>query len=624
MADARGGLTKSVSDANVLDWIELELMENSASGNMENSKIAALVELGILCRGEPVEVHGDGAADPGPHAVSGHNQLCRFEHPSYRHPFEDSLLEAFTYFPPETSVEAGLAKTKFIVFLGAVDTPQLQACLESPNTVVVLFEPDERALIAFLETAGLARWNRKNFFCFTGDPYSFNPALQDLFPADVFKRGTPLFFVTGRIEAAYAAWAAQVIEYFEILHYRHTIYPLSGQGLMFSRPIRNIYRGLLYDQQLHAYENIPAYLACPSIEELRNRLRGLPAILVAAGPELPDKFDYIRANRDRAVIICVNNAVKPLVEAGIRPHFVVINDTSIDSGVVFRHLPEIPETILVAHCLSDLGGDRFRQKYLFGSFLSEIFGEREMLKLHGSVISTAFSLANHLGCSKCVFVGAQLASDNPWGLGYAKGAVKGQVANRETPLINKHPQLYPVCTPFGDQLYTTINFRDAALWLAEVVRLSGMECVNTSRSSILYGPGIEYDPEPKLPDISVAKLFPQLFRSSAPHPDRRDVHRYVRHELGLWKSVRDAAGAMLGDKSLAMAAKGMAILAQLDKNNVTYMVERRKPFNNSHFYRLVFRGTEEERREGLRYYFESVLGMSEEFLALLQKALSAI
>ena len=81
----------------------------------------------------------------------------------------------------------------------------------------------------------------------------------------------------------------------------------------------------------------------------------------------------------------------------------------------------MPGTILVGHCLSDLGGDRFRQKYLFGSFLPQIFGERDNLRLHGSVISTAFSLARHLGCARCVLVGAQLASPDPWKPGLRPG-----------------------------------------------------------------------------------------------------------------------------------------------------------------------------------------------------------
>jgi hypothetical protein len=585
---------------------------------MENSKIAALVELGILCRGVQTAPVGDGRADPGPHRFSEHPQLCRFENPAFRHPFEDPSLAAYALFPPDTTMEAALSATRLVILLGAADTPQLRAALASQGTVVVLFEPDERVLIHFLERFGLAGLNRPNLFCFTGEPRSFDPPLQDMLPGDMFRQGTPAFFATDRVRGLYGEWAGRVVEYLETLHYRHAIYGLSGQALTRSRPLRNIHRGLLYDQQVHAFENVPEYLAAPSIGCLRNRLRGAEAILVAAGPDLAERLDWIGRNRDRGVIICVNNAVKPLVEAGIRPHFVVINDTSIDSGKVFRHIPKLPETILAAHCLSDLGGDRFRQKYLFGSFLPQIFGERDNLRLHGSVISTAFSLARHMGCGRCVLVGAQLASANPWGLGYARGTVKDAPEAGERELINEHPQLCPVTTPFGEPLFTTLNFLDAALWLAEEIRVSGVPCVNTSRASILYGEGVEYDEEPVL--SGRVPNMKDLFRPEPPRVDRGEAGRWLRREIRLWSSVTEAARTLLADDTPAMAPKGMAVLDQLDKNNVTYLAERRPGFSNWDFVKLVFEGGEAARRKGLRLYFRNVLAMGGEFLALLERA----
>jgi hypothetical protein len=514
-----------------------------------------------------------------------------------------------------------LSSTRLVVMLGVADAGELRQCLASRGTVVVLFEPDERVLIKFLERFKLAGLNRDNLFCFTGNPYSFNPALQEMLPGDMFRLGTPAFFMTDRIRSDYGAWARDVIEYLEVLHYRHAIYGLSGQSLVRSRPLRDIHRGLLLDQQMHLYQNIGDYLVSPDISHLRNRLGGATAILVAAGPDLAAKLDYLRRNRDRAVVVCVNNAIKPLAEAGIEPHFVVINDTSIASGEVFQHIPALPGTILVAHCLSDLGGDRFRQKYLFGSILPQVFGERDNLKLHGSVISTAFSLARHLGCTRCVLVGAQLASHKPWGLGYAKGTLKPDPERETKPLVNEYPQLYPAATPFGEQLYTTINFRDAALWLAEEIRLSNVECVNTSRSSILYGQGITFDDEPEL--SGVVPSLKDLFRPGQPRVDMERVRKFLGHELSLWTSVRDVARTLLADSGPAMTAKGMAILDQLDKNNVTYLVERYRQFNNMEFFRLVFRGSEQDRRKGLSMYFEHVLRMSEEFLGLLNRAAKA-
>nr|WP_287411739.1 6-hydroxymethylpterin diphosphokinase MptE-like protein [Pseudodesulfovibrio sp.] len=587
---------------------------------MENSKIAALVELGILCRGEPVEVVGDGGMDSGPHRYSGHDQLCQYENPSCRHPFEDSSIPAFEYYASDMTIGEAVAHTRLVVMLGVADSEVLKICLANSNLILVIFEPDERVLIHFLESVRLAGLNRKNFFCFTGDPYSFNPALQDLLPGDMFKVGTPAFFMTDRIREDYETWAKDVIEYFEILHYRHVIYPLSGQTLARSRPFRDIHRGILCDQQMHAYENIKDWMSFPSIAGLRNRFSGGSAILVAAGPDLTEKFEYIQRNIDRVVVICVNNAIKPLVEAGIHPHFVVINDTSISSGQVFKHIPKMPETILVGHCLSDLGGDRFRQKYLFGSFLPELFGEREMFRLHGSVISTAFALAKHLGCEQCALVGAQLASENPWGLGYAKGTVGKDIEEISRPLVNKYPQLYPIITPFGDQLYTTLNFRDAALWLGEVVRLSGVKCVNTSKSSILYGREMRYEAESNFDETSMKRVMADLFRTEPPRVDRNEVKRYLNHELALWASVRDAAKTILAEEGPALTAKGMAVLTQLDKSNVTYLLERYEGYINGIFYAKVFKGDESTREDGMRYFFTHLSRMCDEFLVKLNTA----
>lgn len=589
---------------------------------MENSKIAALVELGILCRGEQVAPVGPDHADPGPHRFSDHAQLCRFENPAFRRPFGDRSKEAFAPLPPDTTMASAIMATRLVILLGAADSPELRLALASRATVVVVFEPDERVLIQFLERFKLAGLNRPNLFCFTGDPRSFNPPLQELLPADMFRMGVPAFFLTERVRALYGEWAGRVVEYLETLHYRHAIYGLSGQALSRSRPLRNIHRGLLYDQQVHAYENVPDYLNAPPVSALRKTLCGTDVVLVAAGPDLPARFDYLRRVRDRVAIICVNNAVKPLVEAGIKPHFVVINDTSIASGQVFKHIPKLPETILVGHCLSDLGGDRFRRKYLFGSLLPQLFGPRDDLRLHGSVISTAFSLARLLGCSRCVFIGAQLASDNPWSLGYSKGTLKNPAEAVERPLTDAFPQLAPVDTPFGERLYTTLNFLDAALWLTEEIRVSGVRCVNTSRASILYGEGIEYEDEPE--PQGAPPLMKDLYRPEPPRVDRAGAARWLRGEIRLWSSVRDAARTLLADDSPAMTAKGMAILDQLDANNVTYLTERREGFWNEQFYRLVFEGDEADRRKGLRLYFRNVFAMSGEFLGLLKRALESV
>jgi hypothetical protein len=590
---------------------------------MESARTAALIQLGILCRGtgaEPEREPGShGTADPGPHVYSGHEPLCRYENPAFQHPYDDPGRSTYELFPDDLTLDDALGRTRLLVFLGAAPSPELLRCLAKQDAVVLVFEPDEVVFDAFAQAVRLPLLSRDGVFCFLGEAYGFNPPLQDMLQGNIFGLGTPAFFMTERIRRGHGVWTAEVIEYLEVLHYRHAVYGIGSQYWSRSLPLRRIGSSLTYDQQLHAYENIPDCLQCLDIATLRDKLSGHTAILVAAGPDLNAKLDYVRANRDRAVVICVNNAVKPLAEAGVLPHFVIINDISIASGEVFRHLPAMPGTILVGHCLAALGGDRFGRKYLFGNHLPEIFGHREDLDAHGSVISAAFSLAVLMGCSKCILVGGQLASDNPWGLEYARGTLNELRGSRHGVLTNRFPQLYPTRTPDGETLYTTLNFRDAALWLAEVVRVAGVACVNTSRSSILYGQGIMYEAEPELAPAPVDAAVLALPDGHPSLADTGAVARHVRAERADWEAVALGVQEVLALSGPGFEAGAMALLKAFDARGVTYLVHRFQAFDNRRFHRLVFEGDGRERARGLRYFLEHVLAMSQGLIQVLDR-----
>lgn len=85
-------------------------------------------------------------------------------------------------------------------------------------------------------------------------------------------------------------------------------------------------------------ENMPRFALGPGIEDLRGIASGRPAVVVSAGPSLRRNIDRLAAPgvRDRVVIIATQTTLKPLLAAGISPHYV----TALDYHEISRRFHE--------------------------------------------------------------------------------------------------------------------------------------------------------------------------------------------------------------------------------------------------------------------------------------------
>ncbi|HKQ49358.1 MAG TPA: 6-hydroxymethylpterin diphosphokinase MptE-like protein [Phycisphaerae bacterium] len=187
--------------------------------------------------------------------------------------------------------------------------------------------------------------------------------------------------------------------------------------------------------------NLPTYVSTPPIDILRNRFAGCPAILVAAGPSLARNIDQLVALQDKAIIIAAQTTLRPLLERGIRPHFVTSLDFSDLSRQFFENL-EIPgDLVLVAepkaswHVIDAFRADvpgtvkqdpqslnpsiphslrkNRRLILLDNAFARRCVGDglaqRSPLEAGATVMHLAFYLAQWLGCDPIIFVGQDLA-----------------------------------------------------------------------------------------------------------------------------------------------------------------------------------------------------------------------
>ncbi len=589
--------------------------------------LESLTMAGVAVVLPPAAPDGDPEAPCGDeHRFSDHTPLWAYAPPHLARAFADpNRPPLFEILPPDLSVEQAVTHTNLLVLVGARRTKAMDRILDRPDICTLIFDPDPSSLARLTEDLGPQKLSTCNCFLLGGDPGQASPPLSAVLAGLFRNSGFPVFFVQQGLSDSHPGYLQRLITCLETNFYRHRIHKLEGQTLTRSRPVRDIARDLFFDQQKHLYENLPDLAARPDLSAVRDAFPGATAILVGAGPDLPHRMEWIRDNSRRALVISISRTTAELVAAGIFPHFTVINDASLDAEEPLAGLPDMGQSVMVAHSLSCLGGHAFRRIIIFQPILPQLVGDRPGLRLHGTVLTTAFSLARWLGCARAVLVGAQMSSDNPWNLAYSPGSSIGQphkAIPAHRPLTGRYPQYVPTAAASGRTVYTSLNFLDTTQWLLDEIREANLEVVNTSADSIVHGTGVTVDQDYRVPEgfdahAAFAALdLPQRDIDPAP------LKGFLRSEQKRWRDTARAADNVLANLA---SPKGLAAAARLidlfDANTTTYLVHRFGDFNNAAFHATyILAENDAQRRQGAAYLLEHVRRMAEEFLGIITRS----
>lgn len=178
--------------------------------------------------------------------------------------------------------------------------------------------------------------------------------------------------------------------------------------------------------------NADRYASCAGIASLKDSCRGCAAVTVAAGPSLGRNLAVLGEPgvRDRVVIIAAQTVLKPMLRAGIRPHFVTALDHHEMSGRFYEGLtpedvrgvrlvvePKANPAILEGFPGEILCTQERILDDLLGPELSRVMG---WVRPGSTVAHLSYALARHLGCDPVVMIGQDLAFTD--GQYYAEGA----------------------------------------------------------------------------------------------------------------------------------------------------------------------------------------------------------
>lgn len=151
------------------------------------------------------------------------------------------------------------------------------------------------------------------------------------------------------------------------------------------------------------------------LQSLKNSLSKYPVIIVSAGPSLNKQIDLLKKYQNSFIIICVNQVFKLLLDNGITPDIVI----SLDSGSTPNwKRDEIPKNTFMfldvgvsKHYLEAMNNNCFftSTNNDLISLMEDFGASVNILPTGGSVATSAYALARHLGCNPIVFIGQDLA-----------------------------------------------------------------------------------------------------------------------------------------------------------------------------------------------------------------------
>ena len=311
--------------------------------------------------------------------------------------------------------------------------------------------------------------------------------------------------------------------------------------------------------------NLRSFAECDGINLYENKAENLPAIVLAAGPSLADVLPYLAELKKRAIIICVDTALRACLRSHVEPDFIILVDPQYWAA---QHLAGLssPSSVLITESAAYPSVLRFNcRKIVFcssffplGKYFEQQLGSKGKLDAGGSVATSAWDFARLTGASPVFMAGLDLGYPDK------KTHIKGST--------------------FEEALYRASS------------RIAPAETGNTAS---LYGVPAEYAKDYNGNSILTdqrMKLFAWWFESRLAAPDAVQTFTFCPQNLAIPGIKPMTIDSFL--KTSSKTAERNAFFETSEKNAIS----------------------ESQKKELLRKFDESLLQMTESFQSLYETA----
>ena len=289
--------------------------------------------------------------------------------------------------------------------------------------VIIVFEPDVALLRAVLERIDHSSWLERSLVVWVTDSNDLGGLARKLDGSEAIIAQGVQFLEHPASRVRLGESTPSFIEMFS----SHVSAAKTTLMTTLMRSVDTVRNHLL---------NLDHYVAGAGITELENIAAGFPAVVVSAGPSLRKNVHLLAEPgvRERCVIIAAQTTLQPLLEAGIRPHFV----TALDYHEISRRFydgldPEaVRDVTLIAEPKANpviLDAYPGPLRCCSTDFLDKLLGDlkRPMgsIPAGSTVAHLAVYVARYLGCDPIALIGQDLGFSD--GLYYTPGTAIHEV-----------------------------------------------------------------------------------------------------------------------------------------------------------------------------------------------------
>ncbi len=418
-----------------------------------------------------------------------------------------------------------------------------EACLESGIPRVLACESEPGALAAAFRLRDLSSLvsDDRLGFVVGGEPESLITALE-------LSGGTrAALFELKAATAADPAWFERA---------RRAAERWNAKGAVNENTLRRF--GRLWVRNLA--RNLGQAAESAGVEKLEGLFAGMPALVLAAGPSLDLVLPRIEELSRRALVVCVDTALRSLLRFGAEPDFLVVVDPqywnwrhlaglSSTSSFLVSETSVWPAVLRASRRGAFLGGSLFP----LGRRIDALAGSKGQLGAGGSVATSAWDLCRIMGCSPLWVAGLDL--------GYPGGQTHAKASLFEQRALASGSRLAPAASGQAAALVGGTSFEAAS---AEGGRL------RTDERMILYAwwfesrfarPGSPPTLSLGRGGLAVPGLAPGSVEELLALPDRRGE---IDEALGRAEDMARALPGSAGERRRARVAEGLESLrAQL-------------------------------------------------------------